>query len=914
MAIGGKSRGPRRSSSVSYASTVTTVIFVSLCVLAVWMLIPNSVSSPQTTARTTIRATVTDTDGDIAFSGSNDEQPTKITEDKDKAVFEDNPDQLPDDAVKPDDDKTSESDDDKGKDSVVEETQRGLHGKESAEEREKQKQSETQISKESVLTQNQQTKQIIPREVEDNNKQTSNEETNKVNQEENNNNSNNNKDSSGDQDQIRAVEKQQVDEKPKERRGDKTKKKKKKKGDDKSNKKMKETTTMNVKPKEYDPERLKNDVTEMEDEPKGNKQQQNQEQQRANASFSDETKDKQNELLNTMQTDTLPSLLKTSTNQETAEKDIQNEGQNQESQQQNESTTGDSLDNSIPKESTELKKTWKSQKIQSDNEKERRRDESDDKESFYGYKWHLCNHTTGPDYIPCLDNLKALKKLKTTRHFEHRERHCPEEGPTCLVPLPVGYKKPISWPKSRNKIWYHNVPHTKLAEFKGHQNWVKVSGEFLTFPGGGTQFIHGALHYIDFLQQAIPNIKWGKRSRVVLDVGCGVASFGGFLFDRDVLTMSFAPKDEHEAQVQFALERGIPAISAVMGSQRLPFPCNVFDLVHCARCRVPWHIENGMLLLELNRVLRPGGYFVWSATPVYQKLSEDVEIWKAMLALTKSICWELVTIKKDKLNSIAAAIYQKPTTNECYDKRPENNPPMCDEKDDANAVWHVPLRACMHRVPINQVERGARWPANWPNRLQKAPYWLNRSQMGIYGKPAPQDFTKDYEHWTRVVSKLYMSGLGISWSNVRNVMDMRAVYGGFAAALKDINIWVMNVVNFDSPDTLPIIYERGLFGIYHDWCESFSTYPRSYDLLHADHLFSKLKTRCKLQPALAEVDRIVRPGGKLIVRDESDAISEVENLLKSLHWEVHLTFSKDQEGILSAQKGDWRPTTYQAVI
>jgi len=31
--------------------------------------------------------------------------------------------------------------------------------------------------------------------------------------------------------------------------------------------------------------------------------------------------------------------------------------------------------------------------------------------------------------------------------------------------------------------------------------------------------------------------------------------------------------------------------------------------------------------LELNRVLRPGGFFVWSATPVYQKLDEDVRIW-----------------------------------------------------------------------------------------------------------------------------------------------------------------------------------------------------------------------------------------------------------------------------------------------
>jgi SAM-dependent methyltransferase len=162
------------------------------------------------------------------------------------------------------------------------------------------------------------------------------------------------------------------------------------------------------------------------------------------------------------------------------------------------------------------------------------------------------------------------------------------------------------------------------------------------------------------MMQSHPDIAWGKRSRVILDVGCGVASFGGYLLEKDVLAMSFAPKDEHEAQVQFALERGIPAMLAVMGTKRLPFPSSVFDLVHCARCRVPWHIEGnvcvyytlaknfcrfvflvqrdilsllagGKLLLELNRVLRPGGYFVWSATPVYRKRPEDVGIWKGRI-------------------------------------------------------------------------------------------------------------------------------------------------------------------------------------------------------------------------------------------------------------------------------------------
>ncbi|TVU36276.1 hypothetical protein EJB05_18204, partial [Eragrostis curvula] len=563
------------------------------------------------------------------------------------------------------------------------------------------------------------------------------------------------------------------------------------------------------------------------------------------------------------------------------------------------------------KESNAQNGSFSTQAAESKNEKEARAS-SESSGDTTSYSWKLCNSGATTDYIPCLDNEKAIKKLRTTKHYEHRERHCPEEPPTCLVPLPEGYKRPIKWPQSRDKVWYSNVPHTKLAEYKGHQNWVKVSGEYLMFPGGGTQFKNGALHYIDTIQQALPDIAWGKRSRVILDVGCGVASFGGYMFDRDVLTMSFAPKDEHEAQVQFALERGIPAISAVMGTKRLPYPSRVFDVIHCARCRVPWHIEGGMLLLELNRLLRPGGYFVWSATPVYQKLPEDVEIWNAMSSLTKSMCWKMVVKTKDKLNQVGMAIYQKPMDNSCYEKRPENNPPLCKETDAADAAWNVSLEACMHKLPVGPSVRGSKWPESWPQRLEKTPFWIDGSKDGVYGKPANEDFEADYAHWKRVVSKSYVNGMGIDWSNVRNVMDMRAVYGGFAAALRDQKVWVMNIVPIDSADTLPIIYERGLFGMYHDWCESFSTYPRTYDLLHADHLFSKLKKRCKLLAVFAEVDRILRPEGKLIVRDTADTINELESMAKSLKWEVRMTYTKGNEGLLCVEKSMWRPKEVEA--
>ncbi|KAJ1441006.1 putative S-adenosyl-L-methionine-dependent methyltransferase [Sesbania bispinosa] len=95
-----------------------------------------------------------------------------------------------------------------------------------------------------------------------------------------------------------------------------------------------------------------------------------------------------------------------------------------------------------------------------------------------------------------------------------------------------------------------------------------------------------------------------------------------------------------------ALERGIPAIFVVMGTKRLPFLGRVFDVVHCARCRVPWHIEGGKLLLELNR------------------------------ALTKTLCWELVSISKDQVNGVGVAMYKKPSSNECYEKRSKNEPPL----------------------------------------------------------------------------------------------------------------------------------------------------------------------------------------------------------------------------------------------
>nr|CAB3464961.1 unnamed protein product [Digitaria exilis] len=343
----------------------------------------------------------------------------------------------------------------------------------------------------------------------------------------------------------------------------------------------------------------------------------------------------------------------------------------------------------------------------------------DDEEPPLRVRWETCSRlgrgVSSTDYIPCLDNVRAIKALRSRRHMEHRERHCPvAPRPRCLVPLPFGYRTPVPWPRSRDMIWYNNVPHPKLVEYKKDQNWVTRSGDYLVFPGGGTQFKDGVGRYIEFIEQIMPAIQWGMHTRTVLDVGCGVASFGGYLLDRNVITMSFAPKDEHEAQIQFALERGIPAFLAVIGTQKLPFPDNAFDVVHCARCRVHWYADGGKPLLELNRVLRPGGYFIWSATPVYRQEKRDQDDWNGSYA---------------------------------------------------------PLDSCILANAVSNSDES--WPIPWPERLN-----VRYASVPGESASNKEAFDADTKYWKQIVSDVYFSDFPLNWSSIRNIMDMNAGFGG----------------------------------------------------------------------------------------------------------------------------------------
>ncbi|KAK3145923.1 hypothetical protein QOZ80_3BG0259270 [Eleusine coracana subsp. coracana] len=502
------------------------------------------------------------------------------------------------------------------------------------------------------------------------------------------------------------------------------------------------------------------------------------------------------------------------------------------------------------------------------------------------YHWKQCSAKSGHHFVPCVD-------FDGDGSQRHHERSCPRSPVTCLVSLPKEYKPPAPWPERKDMVWYESVGHPRLSSYvKGH-NWLNHTGEYLVFSPDEWEFKGGARHYVESIDEMAPDVDWGKNIRIILDIGCRSAGFGVALLEKDVITLSLGLTNDQTDLAQVALERGIPATIGSLGSHRLPFPSGAFDAIHCGECNIPWHANGGKLLLEMNRILRPGGYFIISSK------STDLESEEGISASMTALCWNSIAYNSDDVSEVGVKIFQRPATNEEYDMRAKKDPPFCKENQNKATAWYTRIKHCLHKAPVGIEERGSDWPEEWPKRLQTFPEWLGDLETRV---------AADHNHWKAVVEKSYLDGLGLNWSNIRNVMDMRAVYGGFAAALASKSVWVMNVVPVHAADTLPIIYERGLIGVYHDWCEPFSTYPRSYDLLHADHLFSRLKIRCKQPVAIVvEMDRILRPGGWAIIRDRLEILDPLETILKSLHWEIVMTFRKDKEGIMSVKKTSWRP-------
>ncbi|KAH9624521.1 hypothetical protein KSS87_019495 [Heliosperma pusillum] len=519
------------------------------------------------------------------------------------------------------------------------------------------------------------------------------------------------------------------------------------------------------------------------------------------------------------------------------------------------------------------------------------------------------------EYTPCEDPKRSLRFPRD--RLVYRERHCPGKAELlkCRVPAPYGYKNPFKWPVSREYAWYNNVPHKDLTVEKAVQNWIRFEGDRFKFPGGGTMFPNGADSYIDDIAKLI-NLEDGSI-RTAIDTGCGVASWGAYLLSRNILPMSFAPRDTHEAQVQFALERGVPALIGVIASKRLPYPSRAFDMAHCSRCLIPWDqygkidispqpINNysldGLYLIEVDRVLRPGGYWILSGPPIrwqkywkgWERSKEDLNAEQTRIEkVAKSLCWNKVIEKGD------IAIWQKPINHlNCkLTHKVKSTTPFCHSQDPDRA-WYTNLETCLTPLPEvseNQEIAGGKL-AKWPERLNATP---PRIKNGLIKGITKEIFKENTKLWKRRVSYYKTVNNQLNQEGrYRNILDMNADLGGFAAALISDPLWVMNVVPVEAKvNTLGAIYERGLIGTYQSWCEAMSTYPRTYDLIHADSIFTLYK------------NRILRPEGSVIFRDDVDVLVKVKKITDALRWDSQIVDHEDgplvREKLLFAVKTYW---------
>jgi len=98
-----------------------------------------------------------------------------------------------------------------------------------------------------------------------------------------------------------------------------------------------------------------------------------------------------------------------------------------------------------------------------------------------------------------------------------------------------------------------------------------------------------------------------------------------------------------------------------------------------------------------------------------------------------------------------------------------------------------------------------------------------------------------------------------------------------------------------------------------DRCEAFSTYPRTYDLLHAWGIFSDIiEKECSPADLLIEMDRILRPKGFVIIHDKRSVVLFIKKFLPALHWISVATSNLEQDSdqgkddaVLIIQKKIW---------
>ncbi|KAA0034466.1 putative methyltransferase PMT5 [Cucumis melo var. makuwa] len=516
------------------------------------------------------------------------------------------------------------------------------------------------------------------------------------------------------------------------------------------------------------------------------------------------------------------------------------------------------------------------------------------------------------NHVPCYNVTANL--LAGYKEGEEYDRHCEvsRTAERCLVRPPKDYKIPLSWPVGRDIIWSGNVKVTRdqlLSSGSPTKRLMLLEENQIAFhseDGDGVKEYSFQIAEMIGLGSDSEFFQAGVRS--ILDIGCGFGSLGAHLISLNVMAMCIATYEATGSQVQMALERGLPAMLGNFATKQLPYPSLSFDMVHCAQCDISWNDKGGIFLIEADRLLRPGGYFVLTS-PTGKTIggslsSKKTNILTPLEEMTKKLCWILLAQQYETY------IWQKTTDPHCYSSRKQEVVPLCKEAHDTPS-YYQPLVPCLSSttskrwIPIQNRSSGSHLSsAELEDALCSA---IDCIPMSISTGVQSEDYSDELQIWRSALKNYWSLLTPLIFSDhpkrpgdedplppfnmIRNVMDMNAHYGGLNAAFVEQKktVWVMNVVPVGSPNTLPLILDQGFAGVLHDWCEPFPTYPRTYDLLHANGLLSQLlSSRCNMIGLLLEMDRILRPEGWVVLKDKVGPIEKVRMLATQIRWEARV--------------------------
>ncbi|RWR77215.1 putative methyltransferase PMT5 [Cinnamomum micranthum f. kanehirae] len=429
------------------------------------------------------------------------------------------------------------------------------------------------------------------------------------------------------------------------------------------------------------------------------------------------------------------------------------------------------------------------------------------------------------NFVPCY-NVSA-NRLAGFEDGEEFSRHCEVAGvgSRCLVRPPKDYKIPLRWPAGRDVIWSGNVKITKdqfLSSGSLTKRLMLLEENQIAFHSdddGVKDYSRQIAEMIglesdsDFLQAGV---------RTVLDIECGFGSFGAHLSSLNLMTVCIAAYEIFGSQVQLSLERGLPAMIGNFMSRQLPYPSLSFDMIHCAHCGIVWDKKDGALLIEVDRVLKPGGYFILTS-PASKHRGASLSAKNRILftpieEFAQKLCWSLLAQLDETL------VLQKTSNADCYASRKQGDiPPVCKDENDAES-YYKPLLSCISGTTSN------RWVPVQNRSHRPFDSQLSSDELALRGIH-PEDFLEDFHAWTSVMKNYWSLLTPLIFSDhpkrlgdedplppfnmIRNVMDMNAHYGGLNAAFLEArkSVWVMNVVPIGGLNTLPLILDRGFAGV-----------------------------------------------------------------------------------------------------